>query len=68
MDVAVGVGRAVVQDELGLAARGVAQAVIEIEPLPARQDLGSFCGSPARMGKSVLGRTAFRCSRGLSRS
>ncbi len=44
MDVAVGVGRAIMQDELGPAVRGVAQALIQVEPLPARKELRLLLG------------------------
>ncbi len=37
MDVAVGVGRAVMQDEFALALRGLAQLAVEVFLLPARQ-------------------------------
>src|SRR5262249_47282888 len=39
MDVAVGVGRAVVQHELGPSMRGVAQALVHAELGPAGEDL-----------------------------
>ena len=39
MDVAVGVGRAVVQHEFGAALRGLAQALVEAELRPAREEL-----------------------------
>ena len=38
MDVAVGVGRAVVEDEAGPPLGGGAQTAVEVEALPARQD------------------------------
>ena len=40
MDVAVGVGRAVVQDEARPAFAGGAQPMIDIELLPSRQQFG----------------------------
>src|SRR5262249_10203039 len=39
VDVAVGVGRPVMQDELRFAFRGVAQPPIHVEPGPARENL-----------------------------
>ncbi len=56
MDVAVGVGRAVMQHELGAAGRGLAQFAVEADLVPALEDFGSRCGNPARIGNSVCGK------------
>ncbi len=57
VDVAVGVGRAVVEDELLAAGAAVADLLVEPLGLPsARGCAGSFCGRPAFIGKSVFGR------------
>jgi hypothetical protein len=56
VDVAVGVGRAVVEDELLAPVARAAQLAVEVLFLPAGEDPGSFCGRPAFIGKSVLGR------------
>ena len=57
MDVAVGVGRAVVQDEFRpAAARPRAAAGRGRAAAQRARSSGSFCGRPARIGKSVFGR------------
>ena len=58
MDVAVGIGRPVVEDEFRPALRRLAQPAIEVERVQRASSSGSFCGSPARMGKSVFGRNS----------
>ena len=56
VDVAIGVGRAVVEDELLAAGAGLAQAAVKVALDPLARITGSFCGRPAFIGKSVLGR------------
>src|SRR6185503_2152230 len=55
MDVAVRVRRAVVQDEFRPALAGLAQARIEAELFPAREDLGFLLRQPGTHGKIGLG-------------
>jgi hypothetical protein len=55
MDVAVGIGRAVVQHVARAALGVLAQLLVEAHFLPAGDDSGSFLGRPARMGNSVCG-------------
>ena len=55
--VAIGIGRAVVEDEL-LAARARRRAAARTAPRACQRARmpGSFCGRPAFIGKSVFGR------------
>ena len=68
VDVAVGVGRAVVEDEL-LAARARLRGPGRRGPPPAQRAriAGSFCGRPAFIGKSVLRQEDGRAVIGLGR-
>ena len=56
VDVAVGVGRAVVQDVLRAAGARVSDLPVESSCSQFSSILGSFCGRLAFIGKSVLGR------------
>ncbi len=56
MDAAVGIGRAIVQDEQGRPRTGFAQALVQVHVLPLGNAPGSCFGSMPRMGKSVSGR------------
>ena len=51
MDVAIGVGRAVVEDEFRPALRGGAQPLEETELLPAREQLGLLLRQPRAHGE-----------------
>ena len=55
MDVAVGVGRPVVQHEFRPPGGLAAQAPVEVDLLPARQDLGLLLRQPGAHGKIGLG-------------
>ena len=55
VDVAVGVGRAVVEDEFGAPARGRPQPFVEVELLPAGEDLRLLARQPGAHGKVGLG-------------
>ena len=55
MDVAVRIRRTVVQDEFGSAARSCAQARIEAELLPARENLRLLLRQPSAHGKVGFG-------------
>jgi len=55
MDVAVGVGRAVVEDEFRAAARGCPQPLVEVKLLPAGEDFGLLLRQPGAHGKVGLG-------------
>jgi hypothetical protein len=55
VDVAVGIRRAVMQHELGSAARSLAQALVETEALPAREDLRLLLWQASPHGKGRLG-------------
>jgi hypothetical protein len=61
VDLAVGIGRAVVQDELGRAAAGVAQLACTGRGLPSPTQTGSRLGRSPRIGNGVSGR--FRVAR-----
>jgi hypothetical protein len=54
MQMAVGVGRAVVEDELLGALRRLALARIDVEPVPARKHLGLALGQAGAHGKVGL--------------
>jgi hypothetical protein len=56
MHVAIGVGRAVVEDELLAPRAAFTDPVVKVQALPARGMPGSFWGRPAFIGKSVFGR------------
>jgi hypothetical protein len=55
MDVAVGVGRAVVEDEFRQARRGRAHPLVEAELMPARQQLRLLLRQPGAHGEVGLG-------------
>jgi hypothetical protein len=54
VDIAVGIGRAVVEDELLGASAGLAQLLVEAFVLPARQDAGFLLGKAGLHGKIGL--------------
>jgi hypothetical protein len=54
VDVAVGIGRPVMEDEPGPALGGLAQPVIEVEPRPPRQELGLLLRQPGAHGEIGL--------------
>ena len=58
MDVAVGVGRPVVEHEFFPPLAGGAQPPVEVELAPARQDFRLLVRQLARIGKSVLGKNS----------
>jgi|GEM_PF-6077739 len=55
VDLAIGVGRAVVQDELGTILANLAQLLVQANAVPALQNL-RFALRQAFMGKAVSGR------------
>ncbi len=69
MDVAVGIGRPVMEHEFRPARARLAQATVEAGFLPLRQDLGLLLGQPGAHGKIGLGQEQkSRCSRGRHRA
>ena len=58
MDVAVRIGRPIVEDELLAALSGFAQQLVQVHVLPALRSLGSSCGKPAFIPKPVFGRNS----------
>src|SRR5215208_6104842 len=54
MDVAVGIRRTVVENEFRPAVRRLAQSPVEVEPRPARQELGLLLRQPGAHGKIGL--------------
>ena len=68
MDVAVGVGRAVMQHELWPAGRGLAQPAVEIVARPARQNFRLALGQAGSHRKRGLGqKQRLRIVAGLAR-
>jgi hypothetical protein len=56
VEVAIGVGRAIVEDEAFGAGAGLAQLPVESFSAQRARMAGSFCARPAFIGKSVFGR------------
>jgi hypothetical protein len=56
VNVAIRIGRAIMQNELFTPRTRIAQGTVKVLLLPPFKMPGSFCGRPAFMGKSVFGR------------
>ncbi len=56
VNLAVGIGRAVVQDELGTILANFAQLLVQANAVPALQDLRFALRQAGFMGKAVSGR------------